>query len=134
MKYPRTARQDLDAMIDHHKSCGREYDELDLEDQQTMCALKALTWADHEQMDVMDGMTGRDFLCYMALMNSDSMRAKELASEYAFTKIQDFMTPFVLEEYAANSTQADVYEEDDNRTLHNRVEAAEYNREMRVGR
>lgn len=98
---PRTPRQELDAAIDNHKSCGREFDSLELEDVQEICALTGLKWPGHEQHEVLDRVDAHQLLCYMR--HDD----KEKAGEYLFTMMQDFLMQFAEQEYLDNPTRVD---------------------------
>ena len=98
---PRTPRQELDAAIDNHKSCGREFDSLDLEDAQEICALTGLKWDKQQQNDVLDKVDAHLLLCYMR--HDD----KEKAGEYLFTMMQDFLMQFAEQEYLDNPTTTD---------------------------
>jgi len=90
---PRTPRQELDAIIDNHKSCGREFDSLDLEDAQEICALVGLKWGSEQHNDVLDKVDASLLLSYMRHGQA------EYAGEYLFTKMQDFLTQFAEQEY-----------------------------------
>jgi hypothetical protein len=90
---PRTPRQELDAIIDNHKSDGREWSDLDIEDQQTICALVALTWKRETINDVLDKVDAVQLVAYMR----HGQMSK--AGEYLFTKMQDFLMQFAEQEY-----------------------------------
>lgn len=127
----RNYRQELDACIEHHKSCGRDYDDLDLEDQQALCAKVALTWPLHVQQDVFDGLLANPILQQMATLTNPLDGGARKISELVCTAIQNFVDPDARKEYDANPTVTDAYEEDDNRTLFDRTEANAINQDNR---
>lgn len=90
---PRTPRQELDAAIDKHKSLHKEWAFLDIEDQQEICALVALTWKSDEHNDVLDKVAALQLIAYMRHGKMSK------AGEYLFTKMQDFLMPFAEQEY-----------------------------------
>jgi len=91
--YPRTPRQELGALIDNRKSSGREWSDLNIEDQQTICSLVALTWKIDAHNDVLDKVDALQLIAYMR--HGQMSRA----GEYLFTKMQDFLTQFAEQEY-----------------------------------
>jgi cell division protein YceG involved in septum cleavage len=102
---PRTPRQELDAIINDFKTRGREWENLDIEEQQEICALVALTWKRETINDVLDKVDAVQLVAYMRHVGMS--KAKEKAGEYLFTKMQDFLMQFAEQEYLDNPTTID---------------------------